>query len=342
MRSPSIGGREIHGRRARRLHLARSVTIEAIISDSEGHDERVDIARLSVEAVDDDQLLWIDLDASDTDALDMLRRALRLPDETWEAVAEEPREADAFNRDGAIEVIVLALATDLSDAPVPLQVLVGKNWVVTRHAGPMSFLDGRRERVMDQREVGLLTPFEFLVSILDWHVDSFFAAAEELEREVDKLDDAALQSDRDLLARLVRMRRRIARVRRILTPHRGVLAELVRPDFMPALDDAQRRSFAQVQRRLDMAAEAISHARDMLLGTFDVHMTRTAQRTNDIMRVLTLASVILLPSVVLAGVMGMNFRVGLFENADLFWVVIGLMLVMAVATVVVARVRGWL
>jgi Mg2+ and Co2+ transporter CorA len=206
----------------------------------------------------------------------------------------------------------------------------------------MPFLDERRERVMDQREVGLLTPFDFLASILDWHVDSFFAAAQEFEREVDRLDEAALRSDRDLLDRLVHMRRRIARVRRILMPHRGVLAELARPDFLPELDDAQRRLLAQVQRRLDMAAEAVAHAREMLIGTFDVHMTRTAQRTNDIMRVLTLASVVLLPSVVLAGVMGMNFRVGMFENANLFWVVIGLMLVMAVSTLLWARWRRWL
>jgi magnesium transporter len=88
--------------------------------------------------------------------------------------------------------------------------------------------------------------------------------------------------------------------------------------------------------------EAIAHARDMLLGTFDVHMTRTAQRTNDIMRLLTLASVVLLPSVVLAGVMGMNFRVDLFENPGLFWVVIGLMGLMALSTLVWARWRGWL
>ena len=284
----------------------------------------------------------IDLERPDADELDTLRRALRLPDTTWEAVAAEPTTAHAFNRDGAVEVVVLALANDLTDAPVPLQVLVGASWILTRHAGSMAFLDGRRERLMDQREVGLLSPVEFLVSILDWHVDSFFEAAEELEREVDRLDDAALRSDRDLLDRLVRMRRRIARVRRILTPHRAVLAELVRPDFLPALDDVQRRSLTQVQRRLDMAAEAIGHARDMLLGTFDVHMTRTAQRTNDTMRVLTLASVVLLPSVVLAGVMGMNFRVGLFENPNLFWVVLGLMAVMAVSTLVVARWRRWL
>jgi Mg2+ and Co2+ transporter CorA len=60
------------------------------------------------------------------------------------------------------------------------------------------------------------------------------------------------------------------------------------------------------------------------------------------MKVLTLASVILLPSVVLAGVMGMNFKVPLFENPNLFWVVIGVMGVLAVGTVLAARWRGWL
>jgi len=173
-------------------------------------------------------------------------------------------------------------------------------------------------------------------------VDSFFEAAEHLEREVDKLDDAALRTERDILDRLVRMRRQIARVRRILTPQRGVIAEVTRPDFLPALDERQRGALVQVQERLDMAADAIGNAREMLLGTFDVHMTRTAQRTNDIMRVLTLASVVLLPSVVLAGVMGMNFKVGLFDDPNLFWVVLGVMGVMAVTTLLVARWRGWL
>ncbi len=80
----------------------------------------------------------------------------------------------------------------------------------------------------------------------------------------------------------------------------------------------------------------------MLIGTFDVHMTRTAQRTNDIVRVLTWASVILLPAVVVAGIMGMNFKVGIFDNPTFFWVVIGLMVIMAATTLLVARWRRWL
>jgi len=318
------------------------VSTKAILSDAQGNDERVDLARVAVDSVDSDQLLWIDLEDPSDAELDTLKRTLGLPDDTWDAVRPEPKKADAFNRDGAIEVILVALANDLRDDPVPLQILVGEVWIVTRHSESMAFLDAHRERVMDQREVGLLTPLELFISVLDWHVDSFFAAAEQLEGDVDRLDEAALGTERDMLDRMVRMRRQIARVRRILTPHRGVFAEIARPDFLPALDERQRGALVQVQQRLDMAAEAISNAREMLLGTFDVHMTRTAQRTNDIMRVLTLVSVVLLPSVVVAGVMGMNFKVGLFEDPNLFWVVLGAMALMALTTLLVARWRGWL
>jgi Mg2+ and Co2+ transporter CorA len=94
--------------------------------------------------------------------------------------------------------------------------------------------------------------------------------------------------------------------------------------------------------RLERAIGAIANGREMLIGTFDVHMTRTAQRTNDIVRVLTWTSVILLPAVVVAGIMGMNFQVPLFDRPELFYVVIGLMLAMAVATLAVARWRHWL
>jgi Mg2+ and Co2+ transporter CorA len=80
----------------------------------------------------------------------------------------------------------------------------------------------------------------------------------------------------------------------------------------------------------------------MLIGTFDVHMTRTAQRTNDIMRVLTWASVILLPAAVLAGIMGMNFKLDFFANPTFFWIVIGFMVLLATSTLLVARWRGWL
>ncbi|MGZ8481430.1 MAG: CorA family divalent cation transporter [Actinomycetota bacterium] len=52
---------------------------------------------------------------------------------------------------------------------------------------------------------------------------------------------------------------------------------------------------------------------------------------------LTLASIVLLPSVVVAGVMGMNFKVGLFDEPNLFWVMVGVTVAMAIGALATAR-----
>jgi Mg2+ and Co2+ transporter CorA len=59
------------------------------------------------------------------------------------------------------------------------------------------------------------------------------------------------------------------------------------------------------------------------------------------MKILTLASVLILPGTLIAGVMGMNFRLGVFGTTAYFWVVVAVMLVVAVVTLAVARMRDW-
>jgi len=73
-----------------------------------------------------------------------------------------------------------------------------------------------------------------------------------------------------------------------------------------------------------------------------VLIARGGHHTNQIMKVLTLTSVILLPGALLAGVMGMNFKVGLFNNTSLFWVVIAVIIAIAPATFAIAKKRGWI
>jgi Mg2+ and Co2+ transporter CorA len=60
------------------------------------------------------------------------------------------------------------------------------------------------------------------------------------------------------------------------------------------------------------------------------------------MRVLTVVSSVLLPSVVIAGVMGMNFQIGFFDDPANFIVVLAAMITLAVATLAVARWKRWI
>jgi Mg2+ and Co2+ transporter CorA len=70
-------------------------------------------------------------------------------------------------------------------------------------------------------------------------------------------------------------------------------------------------------------------------------MGRAAQDANETMKLLTLLSAVLLPAVVLAGVMGMNFDMPFFEDTTNFWVVLVAMGVFALTLLGFARVRHW-
>jgi magnesium transporter len=319
------------------------MTVRTLLSRSGGSDGSVDLTTWHPREIRDGEMLWIDVMAPTDDERALVTSALSLRGETIETLTNGAGHPDGHVLDDGILVAVHTIGDDVTQTPIVLHILIGADWALTWHSEPIAFLDEHHTRIQDQREVGRLTSPLLLVAMLDWHLDTFYAAADDLEHEIDELDEVALRGDdKNMLARLVDMRRRIAQVRRLLNSHRDMYSEVGRPDFIPDIEPREAEALASLIHRLERATDTVANAREMLIGSFDVHMTRTAQRTNDIMRVLTLVSVTLLPAAVLAGVMGMNFKVGFFENSNMFWVVVATMLVFALAAYAIARRRDWL
>lgn len=174
-----------------------------------------------------------------------------------------------------------------------------------------------------------------------------FAPFEEVESELEELDATVISKTptRDVsaeLGKLVGMRRRIGTLRRALAPHREVVVLLAHPELDALSTEESAQRFADLEGRVARALDAARETKESTFGTFDLLDARIGQRTNDIMKVLTLGTVILLPATVLGGIMGMYFRVGLFENAALFWAVLAMMILIAVLVLAAARVRHWI
>jgi magnesium transporter len=163
-----------------------------------------------------------------------------------------------------------------------------------------------------------------------------------IEREIDELDQRALRADPedDVLAAIVALRRRVSLVRRPITQHRDALAALGRPEMQ--VEDLIGQPWGGLGDRLERAIDAVESLRDALLGTYEVYMGRAAQRANDTMKALTVLSAVLLPAVVLAGVMGMNFKLAFFDDPSNAVYAIAAMVLLAVAVLGVARWRHWI
>jgi magnesium transporter len=227
----------------------------------------------------------------------------------------------------------------------PVTCVVGEHWVLTAHERPAPVLDELAELTRGSGPTGTLSGPSFLATLLEWVLDAYSTAFEEIEKELEQMDERAMRgrgAPEAHIESLVAVRRRAGRLRRELVRHRPALLALTQPELEALGGDEEAERFRRLLDRYDSAMQVARDARASVVSSFEVVIARTGHRTNEIMKVLTLASVILLPGTLLAGLLGMNFEVPLFEHAFLFWVVVTFILVFAVAGVGVAKLRRWI
>jgi magnesium transporter len=317
----------------------------ARLFDADGHDRRVELSEDIVRSLGSKRLLWVDIDSRDEQAA---------IEEVVETLGVSDIDVDRLRADGgrarltrtADRLHITLEAMEIDDSATPrlvrreIDLVAAPNLILTVHQGPVAALERFDDGLDGETRLGKLTAGDLMSSLIDEVLVGYFLLAESVEREIDELDQRALDgSDDDILTAIVELRHRIGLVRRTLAPHRDALSTLALPEM--DAEDSVGRPWPGLVDRLDAAMSAIENLREGLLGTFDIHMGRVSQRANDVMRTLTLLSAVLLPSVVLAGVMGMNFKVGFFEDAANFWLVVGGMVLLAVSIVVIARSRRW-
>jgi len=319
------------------------VTLRATFFDANGEDRELDLAAGPPPELGDRQLLWIDLDERSADHLHRVAQAVGLEEVALERLAVEERTGPILRLEGRVALTLIGVDPD--DAAVGRHVLdlvIGRNHIITVHQGPLDALRAFREDVEREPELGRLDAVGFTAGLLDAVFASYFRQIEAIEARIDELDLVAVRNPRDepFLDAVVEVRRRIARLRRALAPNREALLPLSRPDF--ELHEELGVIWPGVAQRLERAIDGVENARELLVGSFDLYLGRASQRTNDVMKTLTIISSIALPAIVIAGVMGMNFKLPFFDENANFYVVIGAMVALSVAILGYARWRTWI
>lgn len=320
--------------------------LTAFVFDAQQSDQVEDWGA-ALQGLDHGQLLWLALRDPTDEEVEGLREALELDDTIMERLREPPRTASVADEGERMHVTLYAVSGDGDESALaPIECVVGPNWIVTTYRQKIDVLDEFLERAEGGGQVGGLDAPSFVATIFEWVIASYLRAFEAVERELEELD-ARVMTDTpkevaDELARLVELRRTIGRLRRALSPHREVAVSLSHPELDALSSEESAQRFAGLEQRVTQALDAAREMKESTFGSFDLLVTRIGQRTNDIMKVLTLVTVILLPATLLSGIMGMNFQVGLFDLTWIFWIVIAAMVGIAVVVLSIARGRDWI
>ena len=311
---------------------------------ADGSDRDLSIGELA-RPTNENDLLWIDIDCDSPELVANVCRKLQVPQGACSHLSELGSTPLLlhYGKFMLIHAVAAKHIGSLKFEGTILGIVAGENMVITVHHKPLDFIHSIRKREHGETKLGLLTAPSFVASLLDWHLDTYFAAASDFEVAVERLEESILDGRQDESTRqLIVLRRGASRLRRMLAPHRALFSSLTRPDFEPEDDDVTAGHFRRLDENFERAMDSIENARELVIGAFELFSNQIALRTNGAMRLLTFATVVIGCQTVIAGVLGMNFKASLFDAATFgFWASIAVMAGVTIFAVWLGKRKNW-
>ena len=249
--------------------------------------------------------------------------------------------------DGYLYVILHGIESKTAEhrfATHDVDFFVGPNYLVTVHDGDSRSIVDLRDHATRNPKVLSEGPVALLHRIVDTMVDHYRPEIDKLEDRLDGLEDEIFGTgDPRLVRQILDEKRQVASLRRIVTPQRDVVGRLARRDFVDVSTELSFR-FRDVYDHLVRVADDALIFQDRITGMLDAHLSNVSFRLNEVMKVLTLVTVLFMPPTLVAGIWGMNVPLPRFpgDDAAQFWWVIGAMATMTVGMLVYFRGRRWL
>ncbi|MEN3333405.1 MAG: magnesium transporter [Blastocatellia bacterium] len=290
-------------------------------------------------------LLWLDLDDPMSQALDDLAAHYGFHELAVEDCRNKQQLAKVDYYDGYSFYIINS--THYSQKPCEVRLreidaFLGPDYIVTVHDGE-SLSINEIERRLTQNQTRYDRPDEVLHAVIDIVVDRFLPTLESIGDTIDLVEDELLtHPDIKLLEMIFDLKRGLLQFRRAVSAQRELLNVIVRDDT-PLLQKDMRIYFRDVYDHAVRAMDLVETYRDLLSGALDIYLTQMANRTNDIVKGLTILATIMLPLTLVTGYFGMNFEyMPLLKNPNGIWYTTAGLVAITVVMLGYFKLKKWL
>jgi magnesium transporter len=259
-----------------------------------------------------DKTVWVDVRGlGDEKVLRRIAELFEIDGLSLEDAVNLPQRAKSEARDRHQVIIArLPILTEDGGVDTPqVCLLLGKRHLVTFQQESLGAFDPVRERLRSGiGPIRTLGPDYLAYALIDTVIDRYYPPAESLSYELEDLEDAISEGDDpDAMSRLQDIRRQIVILRRVGWPQREAITSLIR-DQTPFVTDEVRAYLRDTQDHIAQIVELIDSCREMTVSLMDIHIASVGQRTNEVMKVLTIVASIFIPLTFIAGIYGMNFE----------------------------------
>jgi len=293
-----------------------------------------------------DHLVWLDIQAPRDEDIALLRKEFEFHPLAIEDATRHRERPKVDSYDGYYFLIFYAITYNEDKNRLQAELMslfVGANFLVSVHQGPIEAIDNTIKRWQQNeeqfgRDVGVL-----LYELLDAIVDDYFPVIDQLAERVEDIEEQIFERFRnDALQDVFGLKRDLLNVRRIVAPERDVLNILIRRE-VPIFERNTILYLQDVYDHIVRITDSIDTYRDLLSSALDAFLSVQSNRLNQILKVLTIASIVLMTDALIAGIYGMNFEyMPILHSPYGFAISIALMVALSLGLIAFFRWRKWL
>jgi magnesium transporter len=192
---------------------------------------------------------------------------------------------------------------------IELDGFLGPNYVITYHHETFRSITNVKKLLATSPMACQRGPSFLLYQILDQIVDFYSPVLDDFDERIDTLEDnifSLKQPNDSILEQIMELKRSVLRLRRISAKQMDILYRMSRGE-VHLIPQAMLPFYRDIYDHLIRVTDLAENYRDLLGGALEAYLSVVSNRMNEIMKVLTIFSAVMLPLTFLAGVYGMNF-----------------------------------
>jgi magnesium transporter len=227
-----------------------------------------------------------------------------------------------------------------------LDIFVGPDYLITlpnTAIPPVEYLFERCRSSEEVREALLSKGAGYLLyKIVDDAFDYCFPMLRKMGNKLDRIEEEIFEGRSEEVVRdISNAKQEIINFRKIIRPQRPVLRDLERTKQRYLAEDLEVY-FDDIVDASERIWDMLENYKEIVEALEDTNESVISHRVNDVLRVLTAFSVVILPLTLIASIWGMNVRVPGEQSIGAFWIIIGVMVAMLAGILGFFRHRGWL